>query len=119
VFGCGGDRDPDKRPKMGKAVGEGADVAILTNDNPRGEDPQAIAAAILPALQASGIAHSVVLDRAAAIERAVLEAAAGDTLLIAGKGHENYQIFADGRVPFDDRKEARRSLALRRARGKA
>jgi UDP-N-acetylmuramoyl-L-alanyl-D-glutamate--2,6-diaminopimelate ligase len=116
VFGCGGDRDPGKRPKMGKAVAELADVAIVTNDNPRGEAPEQIVEAILPPLRESGIEHRVVLDRALAIERTVLEAAPGDCILIAGKGHENYQIFASGRTSFDDRVEARRALALRRKR---
>jgi UDP-N-acetylmuramoyl-L-alanyl-D-glutamate--2,6-diaminopimelate ligase len=116
VFGCGGDRDPGKRPKMGKAVAELSDVAVVTNDNPRGEAPEKIVEAILPPLRESGIEHRVVLDRALAIERTVLEAAPGDCILIAGKGHENYQIFASGRTSFDDRVEARRALALRRKR---
>jgi UDP-N-acetylmuramoyl-L-alanyl-D-glutamate--2,6-diaminopimelate ligase len=116
VFGCGGDRDPGKRPKMGRAVAELSDVAVVTNDNPRGEAPEKIVEAILPPLRESGIEHRVVLDRALAIERTVLEAAPGDCILIAGKGHENYQIFASGRTSFDDRVEARRALALRRQR---
>jgi UDP-N-acetylmuramoyl-L-alanyl-D-glutamate--2,6-diaminopimelate ligase len=116
VFGCGGDRDPGKRPKMGRAVAELADVAVVTNDNPRGEAPEKIVEAILPPLRESATEHRVVLDRALAIEQAVLEAAPGDCILIAGKGHENYQIFASGRTSFDDRVEARRALALRRER---
>jgi UDP-N-acetylmuramoyl-L-alanyl-D-glutamate--2,6-diaminopimelate ligase len=114
VFGCGGDRDPLKRPLMGEAVGRLADVAVVTNDNPRSEDPRAIADAILPGL-AGGRAEVVVeLDRRRAIERAVLEAKAGDVVLVAGKGHEPYQIIGDTTLPFDDRDEARRALALRR-----
>jgi UDP-N-acetylmuramoyl-L-alanyl-D-glutamate--2,6-diaminopimelate ligase len=116
VFGCGGDRDPGKRPKMGRAVAEAADRAIVTNDNPRSEAPEAIARAIVPPLEASGIEYRVILDRAEAIERAVLEAAAGDSILIAGKGHETYQIFGAERAHFDDREQARRALELRRGR---
>ena len=117
VFGCGGDRDPLKRPLMGEAVARGADRAIVTNDNPRSEDPSAIAAAILPGL--AGVAgksarYEVELDRRRAIERAVLEAAAGDVVLIAGKGHEPYQIIGATTHAFDDRDEARRALARRR-----
>jgi UDP-N-acetylmuramoyl-L-alanyl-D-glutamate--2,6-diaminopimelate ligase len=116
VFGCGGDRDPDKRPKMGEAVGRGADVAILTNDNPRGEDPEAIAAAVLPGLAAGKAEVVVELDRRRAIERAVVDAAPGDVILVAGKGHEPYQILGAMTLPFDDRDEVRRALALRRER---
>ncbi len=117
VFGCGGDRDPLKRPLMGEAVGRLADVAIVTNDNPRGEDPRAVAAAILPGL-AGGHAEVIVeLDRRRAIERAVLEAAPGDVVLVAGKGHEPYQIVGAVTLAFDDREEARRALGLRRRRG--
>jgi UDP-N-acetylmuramoyl-L-alanyl-D-glutamate--2,6-diaminopimelate ligase len=119
VFGCGGDRDPRKRPLMGEAVGRLAEVAIVTNDNPRSEDPQAIADAILPGLAGhDGRAEVIVeLDRRRAVERAVLEAAPGDVVLVAGKGHEPYQIIGDLVLPFDDREEARRALAMRRARG--
>ncbi len=116
VFGCGGDRDPGKRPKMGAAVAAAADRAIVTNDNPRSEAPEASARAIVPPLAASGIEHRVILDRAEAIERAVLEASRGDSILIAGKGHETYQIFGAERSHFDDREQARRALELRRRR---
>ncbi|WP_437280681.1 UDP-N-acetylmuramoyl-L-alanyl-D-glutamate--2,6-diaminopimelate ligase [Sorangium sp. So ce375] len=116
VFGCGGDRDPLKRPQMGEAVGRAADVAIVTNDNPRSEDPRAIADAILPGLAAGRARVVVELDRARAIERAVLDAEPGDVVLIAGKGHEPYQIIGGATLPFDDRDEARRALAARRAR---
>jgi UDP-N-acetylmuramoyl-L-alanyl-D-glutamate--2,6-diaminopimelate ligase len=116
VFGCGGDRDAKKRPLMGEAVGRLADVAIVTNDNPRSEDPQAIASAILPGL-AGGRAEVIVeLDRRRAVQRAVIEAAPGDVVLLAGKGHEPYQILGDLTLPFDDRDEARRALAMRRER---
>jgi len=117
AFGCGGDRDPQKRPKMGAAVGQRADYALITNDNPRSEDPRAIAEAIEGALKKTGVAYDVVLDRARAIEKIVLAAAPGDVVLIAGKGHEPYQIIAGETHPFDDRIEARRALELRRKRG--
>jgi UDP-N-acetylmuramoyl-L-alanyl-D-glutamate--2,6-diaminopimelate ligase len=115
VFGCGGDRDPLKRPQMGEAVGRAADVAIVTNDNPRSEDPRAIADAILPGLAGGRARVLVELDRARAIELAVHGAAPGDVVLIAGKGHEPYQILGDRTLPFDDREQARRALASRRA----
>ena len=114
VFGCGGDRDPDKRPKMGSAVGQAATRAIISNDNPRTEDPAKIASMIEPAVRACGIPYDVVLDRAQAIEMAILDARAGDIVLIAGKGHEDYQIVGTEKRPFDDRVEARRALARRR-----
>jgi UDP-N-acetylmuramoyl-L-alanyl-D-glutamate--2,6-diaminopimelate ligase len=116
VFGCGGDRDPKKRPLMGEAVGRLADVAIVTNDNPRSEDPRAIADQILPGLANARAEVIVELDRRRAIERAILEAAPGDLVLVAGKGHEPYQIMGAVTLPFDDRAEARRALALRRGR---
>jgi UDP-N-acetylmuramoyl-L-alanyl-D-glutamate--2,6-diaminopimelate ligase len=116
VFGCGGDRDPNKRPKMGYAVGTWADFAIVTNDNPRTEQPEAIAAAIEPGLREAGARYRVVLDRAVAIEQAILEAKPGDVVLVAGKGHEPYQIVGTTKRPFDDRQQARRALAIRRGR---
>ncbi len=116
VFGCGGNRDPGKRPKMGAAVAASADVAYLTNDNPRSEAPEAIAAAVEPALSAAGVRYVVELDRARAIELAVLDADPGDVVLVAGKGHEDYQIFADRTIHFDDREECRRALRIRRGR---
>jgi UDP-N-acetylmuramoyl-L-alanyl-D-glutamate--2,6-diaminopimelate ligase len=119
VFGCGGDRDPQKRPKMGHAVGARADYAIVTNDNPRSEDPSAIAVAIEAGLKQTSGAYEVELDRAKAIERAVLMAGPEDVVLIAGKGHEPYQIIGQDTLPFDDRIEARRALAVRRQRGGA
>lgn len=115
VFGCGGDRDPKKRPVMGEVVGRLADVAIVTNDNPRSEDPQAIVDAILPGVALAGATPIVELDRHAAIERAILEAAPGDVVLLAGKGHEPYQILGARTIAFDDRDEARSALAKRRA----
>lgn len=119
VFGCGGDRDPQKRPRMGAAVGRLADYAYLTNDNPRTEDPRAIANAVEVGLREMDAKYEVELDRARAIERAVSRAEAGDVVLIAGKGHEPYQIIGDQSLPFDDRNEARSALAQRRRRGGA
>ncbi|HXZ58041.1 MAG TPA: UDP-N-acetylmuramoyl-L-alanyl-D-glutamate--2,6-diaminopimelate ligase [Gaiellaceae bacterium] len=104
VFGCGGDRDRGKRPLMGRIASELADLAIVTSDNPRSEDPAAIIDEIL-----GGVVRDVEVepDRAAAIERALSEAAEGDVVVIAGKGHEQGQEFADRTIPFDDREVAR------------
>jgi UDP-N-acetylmuramoyl-L-alanyl-D-glutamate--2,6-diaminopimelate ligase len=115
VFGCGGDRDPAKRAPMGEAVGRGADLAYVTSDNPRSEEPASIVAAILPGLRAASGRHEVELDRAVAIDQAVQAARPGDVVLIAGKGHEDYQIVGAERRHFDDREEARKALG-RRAR---
>ena len=117
VFGCGGDRDPQKRPRMGAAVGRLADYAYLTNDNPRSEDPQRIAASVEIGLREMDGRYEVELDRARAIERAVSRAEPGDVVLIAGKGHEPYQLIGAQSLPFDDRVEARLALMTRRARG--
>lgn len=116
VFGCGGDRDPLKRPLMGEAVGRGADRAVLTNDNPRGEDPRAIADATAPGLERTGTPYEIVLDRSLAIDHAITSAPPGALVLIAGKGHETYQLTGGVSAPFDDRVEARRALEKRRAR---
>ncbi len=110
VFGCGGDRDRTKRPKMGKAAGEGSDYVIATSDNPRSEDPNAILAEIEPALQATGTPYIVEPDRAAAVRLALREAKPHDIVLIAGKGHEKEQILADRTIPFDDAEVARAAL---------
>jgi UDP-N-acetylmuramoyl-L-alanyl-D-glutamate--2,6-diaminopimelate ligase len=114
VFGCGGDRDPEKRAKMGAAAGAAATRVTITNDNPRSEDPAAIAAAIEMGLWGAGAPYDIVLDRSTAIERAILAAAPGDLVLVAGKGHEPYQIIGSMKRDFDDRVEARRALAKRR-----
>jgi UDP-N-acetylmuramoyl-L-alanyl-D-glutamate--2,6-diaminopimelate ligase len=114
VFGCGGDRDPAKRPLMGEAAGRLADRSVLTNDNPRSEDPRAIAEAVVQGLERAGARYRVELDRRAAIDDAVRSAAPGDLVLIAGKGHETYQIIGDETSDFDDRVEARAALARRR-----
>jgi UDP-N-acetylmuramoyl-L-alanyl-D-glutamate--2,6-diaminopimelate ligase len=106
VFGCGGDRDRTKRPKMGLAAGEGSDLVIATSDNPRSEDQNEILLEIEPGLKASGVRFEIEPDRAAAIRFALEGAARGDVVLIAGKGHEREQILATGTVPFDDAKIA-------------
>ena len=126
VFGCGGDRDATKRGPMGVAAGE-ADLAIVTSDNPRTEDPEAIAAPVEAGVASTGkrkvsvaaaaageAGYLVLLDRAAAIETAIAIAGPGDVVLIAGKGHEDYQIVGTEKRPFDDRAEARRALERRR-----
>lgn len=110
VFGAGGDRDRDKRPKMGWAGASLSDLAIVTSDNPRSEDPEAIIAEILGGAE-NGANVEVEPDRRAAIALALGRAQPGDTVVIAGKGHEQGQEFADGRkVPFDDREVARAEL---------
>jgi UDP-N-acetylmuramoyl-L-alanyl-D-glutamate--2,6-diaminopimelate ligase len=114
VFGCGGDRDPKKRPLMGQAVGKWADRATVTNDNPRTESPISIALAIEPGLRQTGIHYNVELDRAVAIRTAILAAKTGDVVVIAGKGHETYQIIGSIKRPFDDRAQAREALSARR-----
>jgi UDP-N-acetylmuramoyl-L-alanyl-D-glutamate--2,6-diaminopimelate ligase len=110
VFGAGGDRDRDKRPKMGRAGAALSDLAIVTSDNPRSEDPEAIIAEVLAGAGA-GSAVETEPDRRAAIALAFARAEPGDTVVIAGKGHEQGQEFEDGRkVPFDDREVAREEL---------
>jgi UDP-N-acetylmuramoyl-L-alanyl-D-glutamate--2,6-diaminopimelate ligase len=112
VFGCGGDRDRDKRPLMGRAGAELSDVAVVTSDNPRSEDPRAIIEQIEAGIEESAPADVVVeQDRRAAIALALGRAGDGDTVVIAGKGHEQGQEFEDGRkIPFDDRDVAREEL---------
>jgi UDP-N-acetylmuramoyl-L-alanyl-D-glutamate--2,6-diaminopimelate ligase len=106
VLGAGGDRDRDKRPKMGRVGAELSDLAILTSDNPRSEDPDAIIAEVLAGVK-EGAAVEVEVDRRSAIARALGRARPGDTVVIAGKGHEQGQEFEDGRkIPFDDREVA-------------
>lgn len=110
VFGAGGDRDRDKRPLMGQVVADLADVVIVTSDNPRGEDPAAIAAAVV-----GGLDLAVELDRRRAIERALEAARTGDVVVIAGKGHEQGQEIAGRKLPFDDREVVRDALRRLRA----
>ncbi len=111
VFGCGGDRDPGKRPLMGAVAEQLADRVLLTSDNPRGESPGAIIDAIATGMRAP---PAVEPDRALAIRRAVLEAAVNDVVLLAGKGHEPYQEIAGVRQPFADLDQARQALERRR-----
>ena len=108
VFGCGGDRDPGKRPLMGAVADELADRIIVTDDNPRSENPRAITLGIIAGIKSH--AARVINDRGEAIAAALSEAAAGDMVLIAGKGHEDYQIYGDVRRSFSDRSEALRHL---------
>ena len=102
LFGCGGDRDRTKRPKMGKAAGEGSDYVVATSDNPRSEDPVAILAEVEPALKATGVKYVIEPDRAAAMRIALESARPGDVVLLAGKGHEKEQILNGCTIPFDD-----------------
>jgi UDP-N-acetylmuramoyl-L-alanyl-D-glutamate--2,6-diaminopimelate ligase len=110
VFGCGGDRDPGKRESMGAIADELADQIIVTDDNPRSENPQAITRAITGGIKSR--AARVIHDRGEAIATALKEARAGDIVLIAGKGHEDYQIYGDTRRSFSDRREAQRYLGV-------
>jgi UDP-N-acetylmuramoyl-L-alanyl-D-glutamate--2,6-diaminopimelate ligase len=127
VFGCGGDRDAAKRPLMGRAVRDGADIGIVTSDNPRTEAPDAIIEMILPGIDGGGLprltadeiasarrGYTVDSDRRRAVALAIRIAEPGDTVLIAGKGHEDYQILGTKRIHFDDREEARGALARRK-----
>ncbi len=114
LFGCGGDRDRTKRPLMGMAAAELSDFVMLTSDNPRSEDPLSILNDALVGVRRFDTRHAVEPDRALAIEAILGEAREGDVVILAGKGHEPYQIFKDRTIPFDDREEARRCL---RARG--
>ena len=128
VFGAGGDRDPGKRPLMGRAVARGCHLAVLTSDNPRGEDPQAIMAMIEPGLREGGLEPAPDLsqpgryvrqpDRAQAIALAVESSGPGDVVLIAGKGHEDYQIVGQHKRHFDDREQAIAALNGRAAGGR-
>jgi len=127
VFGCGGDRDALKRPLMGQTVAERVDLAVVTSDNPRSEDPLAIIAQILDGVAPTGLArvsnqslaeaskgYTVQPDRRSAIRAAILQAHAGDVVLVAGKGHEDYQILGSRTIHFDDREQSRDALACRR-----
>ena len=102
VFGCGGFRDKGKRQIMGEIAGKYSDYCVITSDNPRGEPPENIALAIEEGLHPTGCGYSIILDRYQAIKRAVSLADKWDTIVVAGKGHEKYQVSGDGYVPFDD-----------------
>jgi len=113
VFGCGGDRDRTKRAPMGEAAATLSDVVVATSDNPRTEDPEAILADVEEGLRVSGRPYLKVTDRRKAIHRAIFEARPGDIVVIAGKGHEDYQIVGTDKRHFDDREVAREALAGR------
>ncbi|WP_111643199.1 UDP-N-acetylmuramoyl-L-alanyl-D-glutamate--2,6-diaminopimelate ligase [Marinimicrobium alkaliphilum] len=115
VFGCGGDRDTGKRPEMGRSAERLSDCVVVTNDNPRTEDPATIVADIVRGMHNPN-GCLVIADRAQAIDLAVQQAHPGDTVLIAGKGHEDYQIFGDQTLPFSDVKQSRLALQRRFAR---
>ncbi|MFA4889317.1 MAG: UDP-N-acetylmuramoyl-L-alanyl-D-glutamate--2,6-diaminopimelate ligase [Candidatus Omnitrophota bacterium] len=108
VFGCGGERDKLKRPKMGRVVSEMSDYAIITSDNPRGEDPQEIIRDIQAGIRKQN--YCVIPERLKAIKKSLSIAKAGDIVLVAGKGHENYQIIKDKVIPFDDREAVKLCL---------
>lgn len=110
LFGCGGDRDRSKRPLMGMAAGELSDYVVLTSDNPRSEDPLAIMNDAMVGLRRYDTPHTAEPDRERAIKKAIQAAEPGDVVILAGKGHETYQILRDGPIPFDDREVARRVL---------
>lgn len=112
VFGCGGDRDRSKRPIMGRIAAGGADLVVVTSDNPRTENPEQILADILSGIP-DDIQPIVEGDRASAIKKAITMAKSGDGVLIAGKGHEDYQILGTEKIHFDDREEARKALLAR------
>jgi UDP-N-acetylmuramoyl-L-alanyl-D-glutamate--2,6-diaminopimelate ligase len=107
LFGCGGDRDRAKRPLMGQAAAEASDFVILTSDNPRSEDPLAIMNDALVGIRRVDVPYLIEPDRAVAIARAIQQAREGDIVILAGKGHEPYQILKDQTIPFDDRAVAR------------
>ncbi len=110
LFGCGGDRDRSKRPLMGMAAGELSDYVVLTSDNPRSEDPLAIMNDAMVGLRRYDTPHTAEPDRERAIRTAIQTAEPGDVVILAGKGHETYQVLRDGPIPFDDREVARRVL---------
>lgn len=111
LFGCGGSRDRTKRPIMGETSGRLSDLTILTSDNPRQEDPLKIISDVVVGMQKSGGKYLIEPDRAKAIRLAIEDARAGDIVLLAGKGHEDYQIFADHTIRFEDSEQAREALS--------
>ncbi len=113
LFGCGGEKDRTKRPVMGEVTGRLSDLTILSSDNPRSEDPLKIISDIIVGLQKTGGKYLIEPDREKAVALAIDEAQAGDIVLLAGKGHENYQMLASGTIEFDDREMARRVLRER------
>lgn len=121
VFGCGGDRDQSKRIPMGEIVATLADRVVLTSDNPRSEEPAAILQEVERGVLGgpTEVDYHVELDREAAIFSAIRGARPGDTVVIAGKGHERFQIFADRKVSFDDREVARKAIRERLGKSRA
>jgi UDP-N-acetylmuramoyl-L-alanyl-D-glutamate--2,6-diaminopimelate ligase len=114
VFGCGGDRDRSKRAPMGEAAGSLSDVVILTSDNPRTEDPNQILADAEEGIRKTGKPYEKIADRREAIHHAIAQARTDDLVLIAGKGHEDYQIMGREIFHFDDKEVAREALQNRR-----
>jgi len=110
LFGCGGDRDRSKRPLMGEAAGSGSNLVVLTSDNPRSEDPLNIINDAVVGLQRTGTPYRIEPDRGRAIRLAIEQARPGDLVLLAGKGHESYQVIGNRVLPFDDREAARQAL---------
>ena len=110
LFGCGGDRDRTKRPKMGEIAGKSADFCIVTSDNPRTEDPMFIISEIVPGVEKSGGEYVVIENRKEAIRYALRNAQKDDVILLAGKGHETYQILPEGKIHFDEREVIREIL---------
>lgn len=110
VFGCGGDRDRTKRPLMGEVGGNNSDFVIITSDNPRTENPESIAKDVEEGVLKTGVEYEVILDRKNAITKAIAMAKNGDFVMVAGKGHENYQIFHDRTIDFDDMEEVKNVL---------
>ncbi len=110
LFGCGGDRDRAKRPLMGKAAAEGSDLVIITSDNPRSEDPEQISLDAEMGLKELGTPYFKITDRREAINFAINQAKSGDLVVLAGKGHENYQILKDKKIHFDDKEVALEAL---------
>ena len=115
LFGCGGDRDRTKRPLMGEAAAAHSDFVIVTSDNPRTEDPDAIIAEILPGIQGKGVPYTVIPNRREAIFYAVAHAEPGDTIVLCGKGHEDYQVIGHEKHHFDEREVVAEALAARDA----
>lgn len=118
LFGCGGDRDPKKRPLMGLAAGQRADLCIVTSDNPRTEEPASIIQAIIPGVEESGCPYEVVENRREAIGRALRIAQKGDVIVLAGKGHEPYQIIGKTKYPFDEKQIVAEELQAMNSDGK-
>jgi UDP-N-acetylmuramoyl-L-alanyl-D-glutamate--2,6-diaminopimelate ligase len=110
VFGCGGDRDRTKRPQMGAIAASFSDLCVITSDNPRTEDPNKIIEDILAGTRQGNAETVIEIDRRKAIETALAQARKGDFVLVAGKGHETYQIFKDRTIHFDDREVVREFL---------